>query len=135
MAFQLREFFAPWLKSSPERRDFFLHHPREAMEEIVGVPDDIDVDVEWIAEQIWFQASIPKLPGDGDRSLVAMRQRNERLNRCPVLRVSGQEFINNHIQILAEHGMRVPEDVVVLIDPGANGYIHFRIRLDVLYSS
>lgn len=82
------------------------------MEEIVGVPDDIDVDVEWIKEQIWFQASIPKLPGDGDRSLVAMRQRNERLNRCPVL--------------------RVPADVVVVLDPGLDDFIHLRTRLDVL---
>ena len=56
------------------------------------------------------------------------------MNRCPVLRVSGREFIENHIVILAEYGIRVPEDVVVIVDSDPNGYLHFRVRLDLLYS-
>ena len=135
MAFQLQDFFEPWLNSTPERRQQFLDNPRQAMEEIVGVPSDIPIRVEITGDQIWFQASIPKLPDatDGSTSLLAMRQSNERINRCPVLRVSGREFIANHVQILAEYGIRVPEDVIVTIDPNPKGYLHFRVRLDTLY--
>ena len=135
MAFQLQNFFEPWLNSTSERRQQFLQDPRGAMEEIVGVPSDIRVVVESSDNQIWFQASIPKLPDEteGSTSLIAMRQHNERINRCPVLRVSGREFIANHVQILAEYGIRVPEDVIVIIDVDPKGYLHFRVRLDTLY--
>jgi hypothetical protein len=134
MAFQLKEFFAPWLNSTPEQRLYFLRDPRQAMEQIVGVPSDIPVSVDQCEGEIWFQASVPKFPEEGQGSLLGMRRSNERMNRCPVLRVSGREFIDNHVQILAEYGIRVPEDVVVLIDAHPNGYLHFRVRLDVLYS-
>ena len=134
MAFQLKEFFAPWLNSTPEQRLYFLGNPRQAMEQIVGVPSDIPVRVDQFEGAIWFQASVPKFPVEGHGSLLGMRKSNERMNRCPVLRVSGREFIDNHIQILAEYGIRVPEDVVVLIDSEPKGYLHFRVRLDVLYS-
>ena len=62
MAFQLHDFFEPWLNSTPERRQQFLQNTRQAMEEIVGVPSDIPVGVEITGDQICFQASIPKLP-------------------------------------------------------------------------
>ena len=135
MAFQLQDFFAPWLNSTPERRALFLSDPRRAMEEIVGVPEDIPVRIEHLSGQVWFQASIPKLPMEGEGSLLAMRQSNERINRCPVLRVSGREFIENHVQILAEYGIKVPEDVIVRIDDRPDGYLHFRVRLDTLYQA
>ena len=82
MAFQLQNFFEPWLNSTSERRQQFLQDPRGAMEEIVGVPSDIRVVVESSDNQIWFQASIPKLPDatDGSTSLLVMRQRNDRIN-------------------------------------------------------
>ena len=135
MAFQLKEFFAPWLNSTPEQRLYFLGNPRQAMEQIVGVPSDIPVRIDHFDDEIWFQASVPKFPEEGQgTSLLGMRKSNERMNRCPVLRVSGREFIDNHIEILAEYGIRVPEDVVVIIDSDPNGYLHFRVRLDLLYS-
>ena len=134
MTFQLKEFFAPWLNSTPEQRLYFLRNPRQAMEQIVGVPSDIPVSVDHYGDEIWFQASVPKFPEESQGSLLGMRKTNERMNRCPVLRVSGREFIDNHIDILAEYGIRVPEDVVVNIDSDPNGYLHFRVRLDSLYS-
>lgn len=105
------------------------------MEEIIGVPSDIPVGVEISGNQIWFQASIPKLPDttDGSTSLLAMRQSNERINRCPVLRVSAREFIANHVKILAKYGIRAPKDMIVVIVPNPKGYLHFRVRLDTLY--
>lgn len=133
--FQLQEFFSPWLNSTLEQRLFFLENPREAMEQIVGVPSDIPVKIDQLEGEIWFQASIPKYPEEGQGSLLGMRQSNERLNRCPVLRVSGREFIDHHVEILAEYGIRVPDDVVVEIDSGPDGYLHFRVRLDKLYPS
>ena len=105
------------------------------MEEVVGVPADIQVFVERSDGQVWFQASIPKLPVEGEGSLLAMRQQDFRIQRCPVLRVSGREFIEEHVRILAEYGIRVPEDVIVIIDPQDDGYLHFRVRLDQLYPS
>ena len=135
MAFQLREFFAPWLSSTPDKCSLFLRDPRAAMEEVVGVPADIQVFVERSHGQVWFQASIPKLPVEGEGSLLAMRQQDFRIQRCPVLRVSGREFIEEHVRILAEYGIRVPEDVIVIVDPQDDGYLHFRVRLDQLYPS
>ena len=134
MAFELREFFAPWLNSTPEKCAQFLRDPRAAMEEIVGVPDDIGVMIERREDQVWFQASIPKLPVDeGEGSLLAMRQQGLRMDRCPVLKVSGREFIEGYVRILADYGIRVPEDVVVLIDSQDDGYLHFSVRLDLFY--
>jgi hypothetical protein len=88
-------------------RIVFLAHPREAMEEIVGVPSDIEITI---------------------------TQNNQRILKCPVLNVSGTEFIQNHESILMEHGIRVPDDVIVSIDNDAQGMIHFDVRLDTLYS-
>tara|TARA_B000000565_G_C23504787_1_gene269455 strand:+ start:262 stop:399 length:138 start_codon:yes stop_codon:yes gene_type:complete len=31
MAFQLQDFFEPWLNSTPEHRQQFLHNPRQAI--------------------------------------------------------------------------------------------------------
>ena len=113
----------------------FFGNPRQAMEQIVGVPSDIPIRIDHFDDEIWFQASVPKFPEEGQgNSLLGMRKSNERMNRCPVLRVSGREFIDNHIEILAEYGIRVPEDVVVIVDSDPNGYLHFRVRLDLLYS-
>ena len=53
---------------------------------------------------------------------------------CPFANgLDGREFIANHVQIMAEYGIRVPEDVIVTIDPNPKGYLHFRVRLDTLY--
>jgi len=69
------------------------------MEEIVGVPSDIEITI---------------------------TQNNQRILKCPVLNV--------HESILMEHGIRVPDDVIVSIDNDAQGMIHFDVRLDTLYS-
>ena len=132
MGFALQEFFKPWLNSTTEARERFLRDPRAAMSEIVGVPDDIDVAVYEQQGKTWFRASIPRQPGMAKGSLGEMQRSNERLQKCPALGVSGSEFIRNHVAILAEHGIRVPEDVVVDIDPQADGYIHFKVPLDQL---
>ncbi|QBE70335.1 hypothetical protein SynWH8101_2770 [Synechococcus sp. WH 8101] len=134
MAFQLKEFFAPWLNSTAEKRAFFLSHPREAMEEIVGVPSDIQITITQNNQQIWFRASIPKMTNNTAGSLGHMRQNNQRILKCPVLKVSGTEFIQNHESILMDYGIRVPDDVIVSIDNDAQGMIHFDVRLDTLYS-
>jgi hypothetical protein len=132
MGFSLQEFFTPWLKGTPEARERFLRDPRGAMSEIVGVPNDIEVAVYTQDGATWFRASIPREPSQEVGSLGEMRISNERLQKCPALGVSGSEFIANHVTLLAEHGIRVPEDVLVEIDPTPEGFIHFKVPLERL---
>lgn len=130
MGFALQEFFKPWLEGSAEARERFLRDPRAAMSEIVGVPSDIEIAIEQQPGGTWFRASIPRETSQTPGSLGAMRQSNERLQKCPALGVSGREFIRNHVAILADHGIRVPEDVIVEIDDDPQGAIHFKVPLD-----
>lgn len=132
MAYALQEFFKPWLNSTAEAKERFLRDPRAAISEIVGVPDDIEIAIEQTQGMAWFRASIPRQPSMAEGSLGEMQRRNERLQRCPVLGVSGSVFIRNHVAILAEHGLRIPDDVVVEIDQQSDGFIHFRVPLDQL---
>lgn len=132
MGFALQEFFNPWLNGTDESRQRFLSDPRAAMSEVVGVPNDIEIAIEVQQGSTWFRASIPKEPTQSKGSLGDMQQTNERLQKCPALGVSGSEFIRNHVSILAEHGIRVPEDVLVEIDHDPRGRIHFKVPLDRL---
>ena len=130
MGFALQEFFKPWLNGSAEAREHFLRNPRAAMSELVGVPSDVEIAIETVQGATWFRASIPREPDTSPGSLGDMQQRNDRLQKCPALGVSGREFIDNHVGILAGHGIRVPEDVVVDVDPEPQGRIHFKVPLD-----
>lgn len=130
MGFALQEFFKPWLSGTAEARERFLRDPRAAMGEVVGVPTDIEIAIEAVQGGTWFRASIPREPNTSPGSLGDMQQTNDRLQKCPALGVSGREFIDNHVAILAEHGIRVPEDVVVDVDPEPHGRIHFKVPLD-----
>ena len=135
MGFSLQEFFSPWLKGTPEDLERFLRDPRAAMSEIVGVPNDIDVAVYKRDGSYWFQASIPRETTNKAGSLGDMRMQNERLKKCPALGVSGSEFINNYKEILATHGIHVPEDVLVEIDREPDGFIHFKVPLEHLINT
>ena len=61
-----------------------------------------------------------------------MRLSNERIKNCPVLGVSGSDFIRDHVEILSQHGINVPGDVLVEIDEPIDGFIHFSVCLDKL---
>lgn len=109
-----------------------MRAPREALMEFIGVPDDIEVSVYTDNGLTWFKASIPKLSTINEGSLGHMRLSNERIKNCPVLGVSGSDFIRDHVKILSQYGINVPGDVIVEIEEPIDGFIHFSVCLDRL---
>lgn len=96
------------------------------------MPDDIEVSVYSDRGLTWFKASIPKLSTSKEGSLGHMRLSSERIKKCPVLGVSGSDFIRDHVKILSQYGIHVPGDVTVEIDEPIDGFIHFSVCLDRL---
>ena len=120
----LVKFLGAWI-DTPYMRELFIACPKAAIQTHVGVPEEINMSIiEHGNHHVKFKASIPIKPlSDYDRQ--GRRILDRRLKKCPVINISGEEMINNPILKLKELGIRVPEDIEIVIDEDPNGYIHY----------
>lgn len=121
-------FLGSWI-DTPWMKDLFLACPRAAIEMRVGVPDEIIMEIiERNSEFVKFKVSIPREPvATFDRH--GRRIVDRRLKKCPIMNVSESQMINDPVQVLKDHSIRVPEDIEVLIDDDPTGYVHYITKI------
>ena len=117
-------FLGDWL-GEPLMRRLFLENPRIAIETKIPFPEDIVLECYEKEDIIYFKSSIPKNPDNKMNDAGQKRIDDQRLKKCPIMKVSEKEILENPVELFQEYGIRVPEDIQVSCDEAFDGYMHF----------
>ena len=120
----IEKFLGDWL-GEPLMRRLFIENPRIAIETKIPFPDDIILKCYEKEGVIYFKSSIPKNPTNEANEAGQKRVDDQRLKKCPIMKVSEKEILENPTKLFIEYGIRVPEDIQVSCDEDYNGYMHF----------
>lgn len=106
---------------NPDLYDALRDDPRSFIERFaIGVPDSIQFRCQDDGRHLTLIASVPRT----EQGTQAMQQR---MRRCPLAGITGDELAADPVAVLQSVGLRVPEDVGVEVDVHRGGFIHFTV--------
>lgn len=106
---------------NPDLYELLRSDPRAFIERFaIGVPDSIQFRCNDDGRHLTLIASVP-------RTEQGTRATQQRMRRCPLAGITGDELAADPVGVLRSVGVRVPEDVGVEVDAHRSGFIHFTV--------